>query len=145
MIVKYSYEIINVDKEAKTMEIVYSSEKYGKLHVGARLPFTNETVEDIVLMYNPSAYWIEQETETLNVEAGTKGFQEIDLNPSENKSASDMIEDVQKSRRLSYAELSDPIFFQLQRGEATEEEWLEAIEQVKEMHPYDLLLGLEAE
>jgi len=84
MKVPYSYKIINVDNNAKTMEIVYTSEKYGDLHVSSRLPWSNETVEEIVKLYNPSLYWAQKETQTLSVEVGLEGTQEVDILDFEN-------------------------------------------------------------
>jgi hypothetical protein len=39
-------------------------------------------------------------------------------------------------RQGEYARLADPIFMQYQRGEATEKEWLDAVEAVKDANPY---------
>lgn len=137
MIVSYSYEIISVDKEFKTMEIVYTSEKYGILHVGARMPWKNETVEDIVLMYNPSAYWLEQDLEVSDVDVGITGEQEEFLTHPDDPPVPLTVEEIQERRRIEYVLTSDPLFFQWQRGEATEQDWLEAIERVKEQLSYD--------
>lgn len=43
---------------------------------------------------------------------------------------------VQVDRSEEYRKTSDPIFFQYQRGEATEQEWLEAVQSIKNMYPY---------
>lgn len=43
---------------------------------------------------------------------------------------------VEQARAQAYRETSDPIFFQYQRGDATEAEWLAAVEAVKAAHPY---------
>jgi hypothetical protein len=45
-------------------------------------------------------------------------------------------EQVEQDRALAYRETSDPIFFQYQRGDATEQEWLDAVQAVKDAHPY---------
>lgn len=42
----------------------------------------------------------------------------------------------EQNRLKAYQEQSDPIFFLFQRGEATEEEWKEEIEKVKQQYPY---------
>jgi hypothetical protein len=43
----------------------------------------------------------------------------------------------QKAGRLrAYEKEADPLFFKWQRGEATQEEWLEAVERVKSDYPY---------
>jgi len=43
---------------------------------------------------------------------------------------------VEQARAAAYRETSDPIFFQYQRGDATEQEWLDAVQAVKDAHPY---------
>jgi hypothetical protein len=45
-------------------------------------------------------------------------------------------EQVEQARSQAYQKDSDPIFFQYQRGDATEAEWLAAVEAVKAAHPY---------
>jgi hypothetical protein len=45
-------------------------------------------------------------------------------------------EQVEEARAQAYRETSDPIFFQYQRGDATEAEWLAAVAEVKAAHPY---------
>jgi hypothetical protein len=46
------------------------------------------------------------------------------------------MEQVEQARQVAYRETSDPIFFQYQRGIATEQEWLDAVQAVKDAHPY---------
>jgi hypothetical protein len=43
---------------------------------------------------------------------------------------------VEEARAEAYRETSDPLFFQWQRGDATEAEWLAAVQAVKTAHPY---------
>ena len=45
-------------------------------------------------------------------------------------------EAVEQARATAYRETSDPIFFQYQRGDKTEADWLAAVEGVKTAHPY---------
>jgi hypothetical protein len=45
-------------------------------------------------------------------------------------------EAVQKARQAAYQSESDPIFFDFQRGEVTEQDWLDAVHAVKDAHPY---------
>ena len=40
------------------------------------------------------------------------------------------------ARQAGYQSTSDPIFMQYQRGEATEQEWLDAVQAVKDANPY---------
>ncbi len=43
---------------------------------------------------------------------------------------------VEQARQAAYQQTADPIFFQYQRGTATEQEWLDAVQAVKDAHPY---------
>jgi hypothetical protein len=43
---------------------------------------------------------------------------------------------IEISRRAAYAETSDPLFFKFQAGEATEQEWLAARQEVVDANPY---------
>jgi hypothetical protein len=45
-------------------------------------------------------------------------------------------QDVEAEREFAYRSTSDPVFFQYQRREATEQEWLDAVQAVKDAHPY---------
>ena len=45
------------------------------------------------------------------------------------------LEGVRKKRAIAYRVESDPIFLQWQRGEATEQDWLDKIEEIKERFP----------
>ena len=51
------------------------------------------------------------------------------------------IENIQALRKTAYQNESDPIFFDFQRGEATEEEWLNAIQDIKDRYPYPVIEG----
>ena len=46
------------------------------------------------------------------------------------------IQFVNDARRNAYQTDSDPIFFQYQRGEKTEQEWLDAVKAVNDANPY---------
>lgn len=43
---------------------------------------------------------------------------------------------VVSKRQAGYQQISDPIFMQYQRGEATEQEWLDAVQAIKDANPY---------
>jgi hypothetical protein len=44
--------------------------------------------------------------------------------------------EVEQARVQAYRETSDPIFFEYQRGDATEAQWLAAVQAVKDANPY---------
>jgi hypothetical protein len=46
------------------------------------------------------------------------------------------MERVELARQVAYRKTSDPIFFEYQRGDKTEAEWLAAVQAVKDAHPY---------
>jgi hypothetical protein len=43
---------------------------------------------------------------------------------------------VEQARQIAYTKTSDPIFFEYQRGDKTEAEWLAAVQAVKDANPY---------
>jgi hypothetical protein len=45
-------------------------------------------------------------------------------------------DEVEQARFYAYQRDADPLFFQYQRGTATEQEWLDAVQAVKDANPY---------
>jgi len=43
---------------------------------------------------------------------------------------------VEQARRAEYQATTDPLFFEFQRGDATEQAWLDAVQAVKDANPY---------
>jgi hypothetical protein len=43
---------------------------------------------------------------------------------------------VEQARQAAYRETADSLYFQYQRGEVTEQVWLNAVQAVKTAHPY---------
>lgn len=87
--ISYSYEIIAVDAAARVMEVVYTSEGRAPFHIGARLPYDGETVEQIVAMYAPIGNWIEAEATVVVPEAGTQGSMTYGASPTDPASIMD--------------------------------------------------------
>lgn len=50
-------------------------------------------------------------------------------------SEADITAAVSQARSLAYQKESDPLFFKAQRGEATMEEWLAKVEEIKTRYP----------
>ena len=46
------------------------------------------------------------------------------------------VEQIQAQRRQAFQQEADPLFFKVQRGEATEQEWLGKVQQIRERYPY---------
>lgn len=59
MSIQYTYEIIKVDEAARSMEVVYSAEGHQTMHIGARLPFEGESLEDVIRAFAPVPLWLE--------------------------------------------------------------------------------------
>jgi hypothetical protein len=47
-----------------------------------------------------------------------------------------LLEEIRDQRGQAYAAEADPLFFQAQRGEATEQDWLDKIEEIRARYPY---------
>jgi len=45
------------------------------------------------------------------------------------------LQQVENNRRNAYRNEADPLFLKWQRGEATEQEWLDKIDEIKERFP----------
>jgi hypothetical protein len=73
MSINYSYKITHVNEEARCMEIVYTAQGHETQHIGARLPYIGETIEQIVRMYAPIAYWLEKQRSVVSPTVGTSG------------------------------------------------------------------------
>jgi hypothetical protein len=43
------------------------------MHIGARLPYIDETLEAVIAMYAPTAYWEAQQCQVLIPVVGTSG------------------------------------------------------------------------
>jgi hypothetical protein len=43
---------------------------------------------------------------------------------------------VENARLVAYEQQSDPLYFKWQRGDGTEQEWLDAVQAVKDANPY---------
>ena len=44
--------------------------------------------------------------------------------------------EIETQRRNAYTQEADPLFFSYQRGEATEQEWLDKVAEIKTKYPY---------
>tara|TARA_R110002126_G_scaffold71693_4_gene179603 strand:- start:1036 stop:1326 length:291 start_codon:yes stop_codon:yes gene_type:complete len=69
----FKYTIISVDEAARCMEIVYTADGHQTMHIGARLPFEGENLEDVVMAFAPIALWSEQTRAVVVPTAGTSG------------------------------------------------------------------------
>ena len=96
---------------SQILTVFYSSENWG---------ISNNDYSTLQWLSN-SAKPTQQELDLLWPEA-----QKISKNQSQ-----------KESRLITYEQESDPIFFKWQRGEATQQEWLAKIEEIKQRFPYE--------
>ena len=77
---------------------------------------------------------------------GYSGLTWLDDSPKPTKKALDeawadvqaalALETAQRNRAAAYAVESDPLFFKWQRGEGTEQEWMDAVQSIRDRYPY---------
>lgn len=73
MSITYTYEIIKVDEAARCMEVVYSAEGHQTMHIGTRLPFEGEALEDVIKAFAPVPLWAELATPVVAPQVGVTG------------------------------------------------------------------------
>lgn len=73
MSIAYTYKIIAVNEAARCMEVVYSAEGHQTMHIGARLPFEGEALEDVIKAFAPVPLWVELATPVVAPQVGLTG------------------------------------------------------------------------
>lgn len=73
MSIEFKYTIVNVDKAARCMEVVYEAEGHQTMHIGARLPFEGETLESVIRMFAPVSLWVQAMTPVVVPQVGASG------------------------------------------------------------------------
>jgi hypothetical protein len=73
MSIAYTYEIVRVDEAARCMEVVYSAQGHQTMHIGARLPFVGESLEDVISMFAPVTLWLEMAAPVIVPQVGVSG------------------------------------------------------------------------
>lgn len=128
MNINYTYEVVAVDEAARVMEVAYSCEGMDSVHIGVRLPYKGENFEELIDAFSPIGMWKEKQKTVVAPEVGLTGSIEYSDNVQQSISNENM-------RKYKYYDNSDPIFFQWQRGEATEQDWLDAVQKIKDQYP----------
>jgi hypothetical protein len=73
MSITYTYEIIAVNEAARCMEVVYSAEGHQTMHIGARLPFEGEALENVIKAFAPVSLWLELAAPVVAPQVGLTG------------------------------------------------------------------------
>ena len=66
MSIQYTYTIESVDTAARCMVVIYESQGHATQHIGTRIPFEGEALEDVIAMFAPVFYW-ESQVRSLDV------------------------------------------------------------------------------
>lgn len=77
----YTYEIINVDAQANCMDVTYSCDGFDAVTVGVRLPFSGESIDDVVDSASPVFMWEESTAGRVIPEVGHKGTKSVEVVP----------------------------------------------------------------
>jgi hypothetical protein len=93
----------------------------------------------IIMMHYPNANW----------QIFGESYEDLVWVPDSEKPSKEIFEElwpgviynyererIELNRKQAYAETSDPIFFKYQRGDATEQDWLNAVQKIKNENPY---------
>lgn len=107
MSISYTYEVVAVNEEAKCMEVRYESSGRATQHIGARLPYEGESLEAIIEMYAPVAFWLEQERQTAVVSVGATGQLPSQTPKTLSQSKTEKLQELAYAR---YAEECEGIF-----------------------------------
>jgi hypothetical protein len=73
MNITYTYQIIAVNEAARCMEVVYSAEGHQTMHIGARLPFEGESIEEVIKAFAPTQLWTERAMPVVAPQVGASG------------------------------------------------------------------------
>jgi len=74
MNIEYKYTITSVNAEGRCMEVVYEADGHQTMHIGVRLPFEGERLEDVIEAFAPKQLWIEQKTPVVVPSVGASGI-----------------------------------------------------------------------
>lgn len=127
MSIEYTYKVVSIDEETDNMVVEYTATGYLTQVVNVRLPILNvETLDDVVSIHSPYTAWSTPRPETYVPEIGATGTLQT---PAAASLPIDVL------RFDAYVTESDPIFFKVQRGEATFQEWQDKVAEIKARHP----------
>jgi len=73
MNIDYTFEVASVDALAGCVEIIYTSQGYSTQRIGARLPYSDESIELIAEMYAPIGHWLNEGKTFAAVTVGASG------------------------------------------------------------------------
>ena len=100
------------------------------------------TIPDALQALRPGAEWVLRGNEYAGLEwLDTKQAQpsEEEVNAEIARLQAELPNKLAKENRAAAYKLeADPLFFKAQRGEATQQEWLDKVEEIKQRFPYEV-------
>jgi len=84
-ITNFSYTVFLVNEAARCMEVIYTADGHQTMHVGARLPFEGESLEDVIRAFAPISLWDEQKRTVIAPTVGVSGTLEVFNSPQPNE------------------------------------------------------------
>lgn len=99
------------------------------------------TLAKAILSLNPAARFVMQDGtyDTLTWQPDHQGAQPTQAEAEAELArlqAAEPVATARLNRQRAYELESDPLYFKVQRGEATEQEWLDKIQEIRERYPY---------
>lgn len=73
MSIEYTYEIINVNAQARCMEVKYTATGRAPVHVSGRLPYQGESLEAVIDSFSPVRWWEERDAAVIVPDVGLSG------------------------------------------------------------------------
>ena len=100
------------------------------------------TIPDALQSLRPGAEWVLRGNEYAGLEwLDTKQAQptEAEVSAEVARLQAELPNKIAKENRAAAYKLeADPLFFKAQRGEATQQEWLDKVEEIKQRYPYEV-------
>jgi len=103
MNIQYTYSIDEVNEENKTMLVTYSATGLTTTKVSARLPFVDETLDDVIKAHAPYNLWTLEGSEYGSVSAGLSGV----IEPEAFDEGEITVADLASAKEAKYAEIKE--------------------------------------
>ena len=86
MAIEFTYEITSIDQTEKKMFVTYRSEGRPTVESAARIPWENETLEQVITHFAPITYWESLDIPTTSepIVVGQTGTITVNNGPGQN-------------------------------------------------------------
>lgn len=69
----FTFKVLNVNKEGKTMEVLYESSGRSPIRVFVPMPSEGQSPREVIIAYSPVNIWREMERKVSDVPVGLEG------------------------------------------------------------------------